>query len=48
MISETLKKDIEEFNDFKQETIETTYDTVAAKYDNIMIGMGHPDPAQCA
>jgi len=26
MISEELKKDIEDFNDFRQETIEKTYD----------------------
>lgn len=29
MISDTLKADIEKFNDFKQETIEDTYDDVA-------------------
>ena len=48
MISSDLKSDIEAFNDFKQETIEQTYDNVAEKYDNIMLGMGHPDPVQCA
>ena len=48
MISESTKKDIEAFNDFKQETIEQTYDTVAAKYDDIMLSMGHPDPVICA
>ncbi len=48
MISEKIKKDIEAFNDFKQETIEQTYDTVAQKYDDIMISMGHPDPSICA
>jgi len=48
MISEELKKDIEDFNDFRQETIEQTYDKVAEKYDEIMTGMGHPDPKHCA
>lgn len=48
MISEELKKDIEDFNDFRQETIEQTYDKVAEKYDKIMTGMGHPDPKHCA
>ena len=48
MISDNLKADIEKFNDFKQETIEATYDDVAQKYDSIMLGMGHPDPVHCA
>ena len=48
MISEELRKDIEDFNDFRQETIEKTYDQVANKYDDIMLGMGHPDPRFCA
>jgi len=48
MISSTLKADIESFNDFKQETIEKTYDDVALKYDSIMLGMGHPDPVVAA
>ena len=34
MISEELKKDIEDFNDFRQETIEHTYDKVAEKYEH--------------
>lgn len=48
MISDQTKKNIEEFNDFRQETIEQTYDQVAEKYDDIMLSMGHPDPKHCA
>jgi hypothetical protein len=48
MIPEEIKKDIEDFNDFRQETIEQTYDKVAEKYDDIMTSMGHPDPKHCA
>ena len=48
MISGELTEKIEAFNDFKQETIETTYDKVADNYDEIMTGMGHPDPKHCA
>jgi uncharacterized protein YutD len=48
MIPEEIKKDIEDFNDFRQETIEQTYDKVAEKYDYIMTSMGHPDPKHCA
>lgn len=43
-IDNKLREDIEQFGDFKQETIEKTYDDLASKYENMMTTMGHPDP----
>ena len=47
-IDDKLKGDITKFDGFKQDTIEKLYDDVADNYDNMMGGMGHPDPVHCA
>ena len=49
--TEEIKEDIKQLGGeykFNQAVIEETYDTLATKYDNIMITMGHPDPARAA
>ena len=46
-LDQDLKRDIENFGDFNQATIENQYDNLASKYELMMTTMGHPDPGHC-
>lgn len=43
-----IKDTLEKFGNFKSETIETHYDELASKYDEMLLAMGHVDPGLCA
>jgi predicted TPR repeat methyltransferase len=43
-----MKDTLEKFGEFKAENIDSHYDDLAGKYDEMLLAMGHVDPGLCA
>ena len=42
------EEDLNRYHGFSQETIKLHYDELAAKYDDVLLSVGYPDPEECA
>ena len=42
------EEDLQKYHGFTQDTIKSHYDDLAKKYDDVLLGVGYPDPYECA